>query len=106
MNWLPQELTKLNNDWMSKGLYISAIAGTGVAGYMFGKNREKKYLFDDLKNKLNPGSEASIGTTFTNKQEVEDFVDEFIKEHNQPNFMDSFISRLYKNGTVDDLSYI
>jgi NAD-dependent SIR2 family protein deacetylase len=106
MNWLPQELTKLNNDWMSKGLYISAIAGTGVAGYMFGKNREKKYLFDDLKNKLNPGSEASIGTTFTNKQEVEDFVDEFIKEHNQPNFMDSFISRLYKNGAVDDLSYI
>jgi hypothetical protein len=106
MNWLSQDLTKLNNDWMSKGLYISAIAGTGVAGYMFGKNREKKYLFDDLKNRLNPSSEASLRTTFTNKQEVDDFVDEFIKDHNKPNFMDTFISRLNGKGANDDDSYI
>ena len=56
-----------------------------------------------LKQVLEP---PHLQTTFTNKQEVEDFVDEFIKEHNQPNFMDSFISRLYRNGAVDDLSDI
>jgi len=74
----------LDNPWLLNGLYISALAGTGMASYVMGKHYGKQQMFDDVKAMADPAAEVWQEAKYsgnTNNKYVQDFVKEYMEQH-------------------------